>query len=188
MKHPKTRETQHASRFIAIELRTMAIAGFMVDSLSEGDGRCGVSKRNDSRRKKRNALPVQSFWSMRFGLCGFIRQIDEKGGMCSLEEVFRLRIVRLSLRTENEGMPTCGSGSQGSELKDWHLFQQATTNDLCPGPMHMHNATLLQRIRILGLHLLSNARPKPRAKFQIQIHASVRPPIGKYYRQFHLDM
>jgi len=46
---------------------TMVIAEFIVDSLSEGDGRCGVSKHDGSCLKKRNALPVQSFWSMRFG-------------------------------------------------------------------------------------------------------------------------
>jgi len=107
----------------------MAIAEFTVGGLSEVGGRRGVSKRDDSCQKRRNGSEFlgHEVCSLSIRNAELTRTLD----MRSLE----LGIVSLILRTENEEVATCGSGSQDSKLKEWYLFQQATTDDLCPGPL-----------------------------------------------------
>jgi len=76
--------------------------------------------------------------------------------MCGLE----LGIVSLILRTENEEMTTCGSGSQDSKLKEWHLFQQATKDDLCPGPLTLFYKESESKASISLLSLASESKTK----------------------------
>jgi len=72
--------------------------------------------------KKAERAPGSEFWghevcSLSIRNAELTRTLDVR----SLE----LGIVSLILRTENEEVLTCGSGSQDSKLKEWHLFQHA---------------------------------------------------------------
>jgi len=105
----------------------MAISEFTVGDLSEVGGRRGVSKRDDSCRKRRNGSEF-----LGHEVCSLSIH-DGKSTRTPDVRSLQLGVVSLILRTENAEMPTCGSGSQDSKLKEWYLFQQATTDDLCPG-------------------------------------------------------